>query len=552
MTRARFEPLLKLVLAGFAACSVLFVWRVVTRRTQRRSRFWLVGGASAVGAAVLVSNHVVLRNDYPGVHVVMTLVGMGLIAAALATSKRKFLARRVWVCASVPLTALALFAVVTRPSQTVLVEMMRAEGSSLAPYFAQLHAGRAAGVAPIISGAEWFADRATVAPVPASASSPVPASPIVLFVTIDALRADILRREKLREYVPTLATLAKDSVSFTAARTPGSQTVYTLTTVFAGTYFSQQFWSTGAPDRSTRATDSLFPHADETVRFPELLRDAGIPTVTFASSSWLVNSVGVVRGFDEEEFVQSRGEKYTKAPDLTKAAMARLRKQEHGPLFLYMHYLDAHAPYDRGRKIKGSAFKRYLEELRLVDTELGRLIKLLKKTGAWKSTVLIVSADHGEAFGEHGTRYHATTLYDEQLLVPLLVRVPGVDARRIDTPVGLIDLGPTILDMFGLPTPSHFLGQSLLGFFNREEPRLTRPIIAEGRLKKSWVFEDGFKLIVDDRSTTVELYDLNADPKELVNVFDSDPTAEARLATLRAFFEAHQIRRAGYEIPYRR
>src|SRR5690606_4974726 len=108
--------------------------------------------------------------------------------------------------------------------------------------------------------------------------------------------------------------------------------------------------------------------------------------------------------------------------------------------------------------------------------------------------------------------------------------------------------GPTVLDMFGLPTPPHFLGQSLVGFLRSDDPLLTRPIIAEGRLKKSWVFDDGFKLIVDDRTSTVELYDLKEDPKELVNVFDTEPTANARLATLRTFFDVHQIRRKGYKI----
>jgi len=432
-----------------------------------------------------------------------------------------------------------------------LIQLLRAEGSSFAPFVARLHASVASGADPIVGGVEWFTDRSHAPPVAPSKPNPVGTAPIVLFITIDALRADLLQRAELRRELPTLVSVERDATSFTLTRAPGSQTVYTLTTVFAGTYFSQQYWSTGAPDRSTRATDSLFPHADTTLRFAEVLQKAHIPTATSASSSWLVNSVGVVRGFDEEQFVKSGSEKYTLAPDLTSHAISQLTRHRGGPLFYYLHYLDPHAPYDRGRKVAGT-FNRYMEELRYVDTELGRLLLALEQSGLWRSTVLILSADHGEAFGEHDSDQHATTLYEEQLRVPLFIRVPGLPARRVDEPVSLIDLGPTILDMFGQPTPGHFLGQSLLGFFRGESPKLTRPIIAEGRMKKAWVFRDGFKLIVDDLANTVELYDLARDPGELTNVFDSEKTAQARLATLRRFFDVHRIRKPGYEIPYRR
>ncbi|NRA34580.1 MAG: sulfatase [Polyangiaceae bacterium] len=355
--------------------------------------------------------------------------------------------------------------------------------------------------------------------------------------------------------VPNLRRLARISTQFAEARTNGSQTVYSLTTLFAGTYFSQQFWSKGAPDKKTRATPRLFPHADKTVHFPEILKSAGIPTVSYASASWMVNSVGVIRGLSEEKFVRSRKQTYTLAPDLTRAAVKRIASHGEGPLFLYLHYLDPHAPCDRGaaRKMKKHPpFNRCLAEIAYVDKHIGRLRRTLEKSGLWERTVFMISSDHGEAFGEHGNTRHSVSLYDELIHVPLLVRAPQVPARVVKEPVSLIDLGPTILDLFGRAPLPQFLGQSLVPFLRGQDPVLTRPIIAEGRLKKSWIFRDGFKLIVDDRVNTTELYDLNSDPKEDHNIFEDHPSAAQRLGTLRRFFRVHGIKRRRYKVPFRR
>jgi arylsulfatase A-like enzyme len=134
-----------------------------------------------------------------------------------------------------------------------------------------------------------------------------------------------------------------------------------------------------------------------------------------------------------------------------------------------------------------------------------------------------------------------------------MIRVPGLKPRKITTPVSLMDIGPTLLDLMGQETPAHMMGQSLVPFLRGEKPTLTRPIIAEGRLKQSMVTPDNFKVLFDQRSGTKEIYDLTKDPKELKNLYDElGPEGEARIATLRAFFEVHKIRRKGYKIPYRR
>jgi arylsulfatase A-like enzyme len=166
--------------------------------------------------------------------------------------------------------------------------------------------------------------------------------------------------------------------------------------------------------------------------------------------------------------------------------------------------------------------------------------------------VLIVASDHGEAFGEHQTFQHTKTLYEELLHVPLMFEGQGIAPRTIDERVGLIDLGPTVLDLLNQPTPSSLFGQSLVPLLGGRGRKLERPLLAEGRLRRALTTAAGIKVIDDPRRTTVEVYDLVADPGETRNLWGRDPArAEPALATLRAFFRAQALRRPGYEAPYK-
>jgi arylsulfatase A-like enzyme len=179
-------------------------------------------------------------------------------------------------------------------------------------------------------------------------------------------------------------------------------------------------------------------------------------------------------------------------------------------------------------------------------------VKLLQQRFADRA-VLIVGADHGEAFGEHGTFQHTKTLYEELLRIPLIMQGPGIVARNIAQHVGLIDIGPTLLDIFGLPTPGAFMGQSLVPLLAGKDVQLERPLFAEGRLREALYF-GGVKVIEDSRRTVVEVYDLEQDPGELDNLFERDRArSDPALAALRAFFAANALasKRPGYTPPYK-
>ncbi|HEU5076885.1 MAG TPA: sulfatase-like hydrolase/transferase, partial [Polyangiaceae bacterium] len=210
---------------------------------------------------------------------------------------------------------------------------------------------------------------------------------------------------------------------------------------------------------------------------------------------------------------------------------------------------DPHDPYDLATR-EGSPFDRYLAEVALVDKHLARLFDALQRRGLAERTIVIVQADHGEAFGEHGSQTHGTTLYDEVLRVPLMFKIPGVAARRISTPVTTMDLGPTILETFGLAVPASFMGQSLVATLKGATPRLTRPIAAENRLQQTLVLSNGLKIIHDLRTKTNELYDLSKDPGETQDLSGNSELLAEPLATLQAFFEAHRYRAGGYQPPF--
>jgi arylsulfatase A-like enzyme len=212
--------------------------------------------------------------------------------------------------------------------------------------------------------------------------------------------------------------------------------------------------------------------------------------------------------------------------------------------------MEPHGPYDRGRK-DGTEYERYLSEIAVADAQIGRVAKLLEQRFPTRG-ILIVSADHGEAFGEHQTFQHTKTLYEELLRVPLLVRGPGVAHQTVTTRVGLVDLGPTILDLFGAPTPASYEGQSLAPILAGRPAALTRPLLAEGRLRRALYTADGLKVIADARRQVVEVYDLATDPGETRNLFDTDRSrSDPALAALDAFFAAHALRRPGYDAPYK-
>jgi arylsulfatase A-like enzyme len=204
-----------------------------------------------------------------------------------------------------------------------------------------------------------------------------------------------------------------------------------------------------------------------------------------------------------------------------------------------VHYLDPHeprrkmAPFDFG----DTESDEYDTEVAFSDREVGRLVDWLRETGRMNDTIVVLVADHGESFLDHGMDHHGNRPYDEQIHVPMVMWAPDVAPARVAEPVGVWDIAPTVLAYLGLPAIPGAEGRDVLRA--RPEPR---PIFAETPLNLvevsffSYAVTAGnWRYIYDVRGNTVELYDLDADAGELHNLVDLEP---AKAAELRAVLAA--------------
>ena len=211
-----------------------------------------------------------------------------------------------------------------------------------------------------------------------------------------------------------------------------------------------------------------------------------------------------------------------------------LREVSGGPFFLFFHLFEPHMPYDPPDPERWADL--YDGEVAAADAVVGRLLDLLRKLGAYDRSVIVLLSDHGEGLGDHGEQEHGIFLYREALQVPLLLKLPNGEraGARVPTPVQLIDVLPTVLELVGAARRPDLPGSSLLA------PSLaSRKIYAETyypRLHYGWseltsVIDGQLHLI---HGPDPELYDLEQDPAQKRNVLRENRRA---FADLRAHLE---------------
>lgn len=198
------------------------------------------------------------------------------------------------------------------------------------------------------------------------------------------------------------------------------------------------------------------------------------------------------------------------------------------------------------RRSLGEIDALYEGDIRHADEELHRVVDALKRKGIWDDTVFILVSDHGEEFYDHGNWFHGQSLYDELVRVPLIVHIPGVtDAgTQIEAPVQLVDIAPTITDLLGIKTPADWQGRSLLPLIRgegRPQPAFTTRINSaygaantgdEGEGRESAVRRGRYKAIFNHLHWSVRLFDVVADPHELVDLARVHPRITADLREL--------------------
>lgn len=421
--------------------------------------------------------------------------------------------------------------------------------------------GLVVGLVWVVVAAMSGCESATTSSTPAP-----PARPNVLLVTMDTTRADRCSVYGFEpDTTPALRALARSGVRFERAYAASSTTAPTHASLFTGL----------SPLRHGVVGNGL-ALAPTAVTLTERLADAGWDTAAIVSSFVLHERFGLAQGFahydDEFDPVggSMRGHRWGKfeiedgfdrRADATTARAIRWldeRRAPERPFFLFVHYFDPHEPYDppephRSRFADGpkpSHGARYLAEIAFTDEQIGRLLAALEARGHAADTLVIVTADHGEGLGQHGYAYHGAHVHEEAVRVPLLVRWPGGPAgRSVAEPVETIDLAPTILELTGLgasaddaPLP----GRSLAGLLRGDDLRLDpeHPVFlfrrwyrrpdrkgayrAAGR--QLGVRVGRWKYIEGQAERRFELFDLEADPGELENLYRRHPEQARDLA----------------------
>jgi choline-sulfatase len=350
----------------------------------------------------------------------------------------------------------------------------------------------------------------------------------LLLVTLDTFRAD-----RVGAYghngglTPNLDRLAAEGVRFDAAWSSAPLTLPSHATLLTGLQpvahgLRQNGSGTLAADVETLATR---------------LAAEGFRTGAWVSAFVLNHRFGLARGFAtyDDEIAQRPGrpagmEAQRPGRDVVDRALAWFQTRDGRRQFLWVHLFDAHAPYEPPEPSRSKAVSPYDGEIAETDAQLGRLLAALDAAGLAKETLVVVAADHGEALGDHGEPTHGLLLYEPTIRVPLVVRATGrlAPGGAVTTPVGLVDLAPTIASLLGVswptppsPTNGRDLTPALLAgrepaaadlYAESEYPRLFgwAPMAAlrRGADKFVWAPEP-------------ELFDLATDPAEANNLVDA-------------------------------
>jgi len=388
----------------------------------------------------------------------------------------------------------------------------------------------------------------------------------VLLIVVDTLRRDHVGcYGATRDTTPALDALATEAIRFDRAYSPAPWTMPAVASMLTGLH------------PSGHGLTRVGGLSDEALTLAEILEQHGHATAGIVSHLLLGARFGFDQGF--EEYVES----YSATPhhDVSTLRVTRQARQalerlagQRRPFFLFVHYFDPHYHYKRhpqygfapetaGRLDGDETIQDlrelmqdltpdeldfikdlYDEEIRHTDAGIGRLLAALGEHDVDRSTLVIVTSDHGEELLDRGWLGHTRTLYDELVRVPLLMRLPERDhsPRVSDASISLTALTPTILELVGVdPTPFDFQVRS---FARMLDPATVEPAGAvftevdfvpfnSGKwvreVHKKSVITDRHKVIRDDTTGLVEVYDLADDPGETRNLAPERPELTARL-----------------------
>ena len=349
----------------------------------------------------------------------------------------------------------------------------------------------------------------------------------VVLITIDTLRADRTGFDGFNGAdTPTLDSLAAEGVVFDQAMSSAPVTLPAHATLLTGRY----------PPAHGALDNGFYSLPENVPTIAGVLREAGYATGAVVGAYVLHSQYGLDSGFDDynDRFraPRQKGMEHRERPaaQVTDAALDWLEKQPGDrPFFLWAHYYDPHAPYAPPSPFKERFVTRpYDGEIAYTDREVGRLLGGIRNREGGERTLVVVTSDHGEAFGDGGELTHGLLLRESTLRIPLVMAAgPALPkGRRVEPVVSGVDVVPTILDLLGLPGPEA-QGQSLLPVL-ADGSQDDRFVYSETRLPSNMFGWSTMHRVRGDRWAWVraprpELYDLEEDPGEQRSLDQSRP-----------------------------
>ena len=512
------------------------------------SRGWRVWGGLAVlvGLAALEVDRRELVGLYPGLHLWLQLVGVlsldaGLSLCAPASAPaRRLLARAGAVALALLLLGATSFAVWARvvgvddrafrsqvAQSAIGAPLLRIAGR---PQQHALHAD-------VVLRYELFHD------VP-----PPPNDWNVILISVDALRGAAIPDpdDPDKRAAPRLAALAETCVDFRRAYSPGSRTAIGMGALMLGRYSAHIEWEMwmwarkavdpeqSKADHHTLAKDlkyTTLPKIPPEGNLAQRLKAAGLVTLATpwdSYSRFFRKGTGFETGFDDYTDVEPFKWREPASAKVLELALAQQQRAKGRRFFQWIHLFDPHE--SRGKP------EAYAELVAAMDGAIGDFLDELGRRNLRDRTAIVLVADHGEALGAHNHKTHATSLYDEQVRVPMLICLPGRAGKVFRRPVSTLDASATILALAGASLKG-IDGVNLLPLIDGDRYPERRPVVTELHRYQSTeairtvdlqaIVLDHWKLIRDVLRDTLELYDLEADPGELRSVLHAEPeTAE--------------------------
>jgi arylsulfatase A-like enzyme/Flp pilus assembly protein TadD len=365
---------------------------------------------------------------------------------------------------------------------------------------------------------------------PLSGSTAKKPSMNFLLVTIDTLRPDRLScYSQDFAKTPNIDELATEGVLFTKAFAHTPTTLPSHVNILLGT----------TPLYHGVHDNANFIVADEFLSLAELLKAQGYATGAFVGAFPLDSRFGLTQGFDvyNDNYGSKSDQEFSyverRAEVVVKEALSWLEVQNR-PWFLWVHCFDPHQRYDPPEPFKTQyGGHPYDGEVAYVDSALAELFGHLGRNDLDENTLVILTGDHGESLGEHGESTHGYFAYNSTLSVPLIIRSPGVNQRRIDQNVAHMDIFPTVCDVLNIDKPAHLHGISLLPAMEKGKRLPERAIYFESlypHYSRGWAPLNGYiagtEKFID--SPIPEYYDLEKDSFELDNLADRKDLAPSK------------------------